>query len=324
MASIKDVAKEAKVSIATVSRVYNNPEIVSRETKEKVYSAAKKLGYTPNFLAQNLKKSVIGTIIAAIPDMSNTFFIDIVLGIQDYAELRGYNVLMGRFDPEKFDISKYVKIVKSKAADGIVLATGHNRYYKAISEAEDVPIVTIEEEFMAKPHIYVDNLEAVRKIIDYLLSKGRKKMSFLGYKTEIERAKAFELVMKEYGLEYDKKMMWKCDEREEEIPAQTKEYVDLLMKKDLPEAIVCASDLLAAGTIKWLAKKGVRIPDDVAVTGFDNVEIAAIFNPGITTVEQPRKSMGQEAARMLINMIEGHEIAKKITFQTKIVIRESA
>jgi DNA-binding LacI/PurR family transcriptional regulator len=324
MASIKDVAKEARVSIATVSRVYNNPNMVSEETKKRVYSVAKKLGYTPNFLAQNLRKSIVGTIIATIPDMSNAFFIDIVRGIQDYAESRGYNVLIGSFDIEHFDITKYIRVVKSKAADGIVLATGHNRYFEPIKEARDIPIVSIEEEFMGNPYIYVDNFEAMKKIIDYLASKGRKKIGFLGFKTEIERARAFEKIVKEKDLKYDKNIIWKCDEPEEIIPQQTKEYVDFLAKNDFPDAIVCASDLLAAGVIKWLAKKGVRIPKDVAVTGFDNIEIAAIFNPGITTIEQPRKSMGREAARLLINKIEGHEIARKVTFQTKIILRESA
>ena len=325
MASIKDVAREARVSIATVSRVYNNPEMVSEETKKKVFFVAQKLGYTPNFLAQNLRKPVVGTIIATIPDMLNTFFIDMVHGIQDYAESKGYNVLMGRFDPEHFDISRYVKIVKSKAADGIVLATGHNRYFAPLEEAKDIPIVSIEEEFMGNPYIYVDNSEAIKKIVNYLVSKGRKKMRFLGFKTEIERAKAFEKMIKEKGFEYDKNTIWKCDDAEENIPIRTKEYVDFLIKeKRLPQAIVCSSDLLAAGTIKWLIKNGVRVPEDVAVTGFDNTEIAALFYPGITTVEQPCKSMGQEAARLLIKKIEGHEIAKKVAFQTKIVVRESA
>ncbi|WP_036225749.1 LacI family DNA-binding transcriptional regulator [Mesoaciditoga lauensis] len=325
MASIKDVAREARVSIATVSRVYNNPEIVSEKTKKRVYLVARKLGYTPNFLAQNLRKSIVGTIIATIPDMSNAFFIDMVRGIQDYAESRGYNVLMGRFDPEHFDIRKYVRIVKSKAADGIVLATGHNRYFDPIEEARGIPLVSIEEEFMGNPHIYVDNSEAIKKIIDYLISKNRQKINFLGFKTEIERARAFEKIIKEKGLEYKKSTIWKCDEEEEKIPQHTKEYVDFLVEQgNLPDAIVCASDLLAAGTIKWLAKRGINIPGDVAVTGFDNTEIAALFNPGITTIEQPCKSMGREAARLLINKIEGHEIAKKVAFQTKIIIRESA
>ncbi len=325
MPSIKDVAREAKVSIATVSRSYNNPEIVSGETKEKVFSVAERLGYTPNFLAQTLRKSIVGTIIAIVPDVSNTFFIDMVRGIQNYAEFRDYNVLMGRFNPNNFDIRKYVKLIKSKVADGIVMATGHNRHFKSVKEARNVPMVTVEEEFMGNPYIYVDNSEAIKKMVEYLVSKGKRKMGFLGFKTEEERFEAFKYALRTYKLVYDKDMVKKGEEVGEAIYISAKEYVESLIEKDkIPEAIVCTSDVLAAGAIKWLIKNGLNVPKDVAVTGFDNIEVAELVYPGITTIEQPHESMGREAARLLINKIEGHEIAKKIVFQTRIIIRESA
>ncbi len=325
MPSIKDVAREAKVSIATVSRVYNNPEAVSGKTKERVFSIAEKLGYTPNFLAQTLRKSIVGTIIAIVPDVSNAFFIDMVGGIQDYAESRGYNVLMGRFNLNNFDIRKYVKLIKSKAADGIVMATGHNRHFKPVKEARNVPMVTIEEEFMGNPYIYVDNFEAIKKMVEYLASKGKRKMGFLGFKTEEERFEAFKDALKMYGLEYDKNMIKKGEEVGEAVYISAREYIESLIEKNkIPDAIVCTSDVLAAGAIKWLIKNGLSVPEDVAVTGFDNIEVAELVYPGITTVEQPHKSMGREAARLLINKIEGHEIARKIVFQTRIIVRESA
>ncbi len=325
MSSIKDVAREAQVSIATVSRVFNNPAVVSNQTKTRVYSAAEKLGYTPNFSAKTMRKSIVGTIIVMIPDISNTFFIDIVRGAQDYAETRGYNILMGRFDIHHFDLQKYIKLVKSKAADGIVMAIGHNRHFAPVAEAKGIPIVTIEEEFMGNPYIYVDNFEAISEIVEYLISKKRSQIGFLGFKSERERLLAFKNAITKNNLKYDEELIKKGDEFGEAVYASAREYVEAILKiGKIPDAVVCASDVLAAGVIKWLIKNGLRVPQDVAVTGFDNIEVAELVQPGITTVEQPREIMGREAARLLINKIEGHEVAKKIAFQTRIVVRESA
>ena len=325
MSSIKDVAREAQVSIATVSRVFNNPGVVSDQTKTRVYSAAEKLKYTPNFSAKTMRKSIVGTIIVMIPDISNTFFIDIVHGAQDYAEMRGYNILMGRFDILHFDLRKYVELVKSKAADGIVMALGHNRHFASVAEAKNIPIVTIEEKFMENPYIYVDNSEAINKIVEYLISKGRTRIGFLGFKSEKERLFAFKNSITKNGLEYDEELVKKGNEFGEAVYTSAREYVETILKNGkIPDAVVCASDVLAAGVIKWLIKNGLRVPQDVAVTGFDNIEVAELVHPGITTVEQPREIMGREAARLLINKIEGQEVAKKIGFRTRIVIRDSA
>ena len=325
MPSIKDVAREAHVSIATVSRVFNNPRVVSDETKTKVYFAAEKLGYTPNFSAKTLKKSIVGTMIVIVPDISNTFFIDIVRGVQSYAETRGYNILMGRFDIHRFDLQRYVRLVKSKAADGMVIAIGHNRHFAPVPEAKDIPIVTIEEEFMGNPYVYIDNYQAINEIVEYLVSKKRKRIGFLGFKSERERFLAFKNALMKNKLEFDEELTKKGAESGEAVYTGAREYVERILRiGKIPDSIVCASDVLAASVIKWLTKNGLRVPQDVAVTGFDNIEVAELFQPGITTVEQPRETMGREAARLLINKIEGHEVPKKIAFQTRIVIRESA
>ncbi len=325
MLNIKDVAREAMVSIATVSRAFNNPDIVSDETKAKIYSVAERLGYVPSLPAKNLRRSIVGTIIVLIPDVSNAFFIDIVHGIEDYAEVRGYNVLMGRFNINNFEVNKYIQLVRSKAADGMVMALGHDRRYRAIPEANGIKIVTIEEEFMESPFIYIDNADAIDKITDYLVSKGHRHIGFLGFQRETERFTAFKKALERNGLEYDKAVVKRGGEIAEEMPASARKYVEGLLKLPyLPDAIVCASDVLAASVIKCLLKAGVRIPEDVAVTGFDNVEIADLFHPSITTVEQPRHMMGREAAKLLINSIEGDKVSKKIILKTRIVIRESA
>ncbi len=325
MASIKDVAKAAEVSIATVSRVFNNPEAVSEETKMRVYSAVKKLGYTPNFAAKRMRKCKARTIIAIVPDISNTFFIDLVRGVQDYAEKKNYSILMGRFDIDHFDIERYIQLVKSKAADGMVIATGHDRHFSPVEEAKDIPIVTIEEEFMENPYVYIDNFEAISEVVRYLLSKGRKRLGFLGFKNEKKRLEAFKNALMENGLEIDNDLIGRGDEMGKAVYRSACDYVEnFLALKKIPEAVVCASDVLAAGVIKWLAKHNLKVPDDVAVTGFDNTEIAELVYPGITTVEQPTQAMGHEAARLLIKRIERKEVPRRIAFPTRVIVRESA
>ncbi len=325
MASIKDVAKIAGVSIATVSRVFNNPNTVSEETKKRVFSAVKELGYTPNFAAKRMRKSRSKTIIAVVPDISNTFFIDLVRGVQDYAEKMNYSILMGRFDVERFDLTRYIQLVKSKAADGMVIAIGHDRHFSPIEEVKDIPLVTIEEEYMGNPYVYVDNFEAISGIVKYLVSKGRKRLGFLGFKGEKKRLEAFKVALLENELEFDEKLVGKGEGMGKAFYKSACEYVEKILSFNrIPDAVVCASDVLAAGVIKRLAKQGIKVPEDVAVTGFDNTETAELVYPGITTVEQPAQAMGHEAARLLIRKIEGKEVPTSVVFPTKIIVRESA
>ncbi|MGC8610921.1 MAG: LacI family DNA-binding transcriptional regulator [Athalassotoga sp.] len=325
MVSIKDVAKTAGVSIATVSRVFNSPQLVSPRTRAKVYLVAQKLNYIPNYSAKTLRKSIVGSIIVLIPDVSNLFFIDVVHGVQDYAESRNYNVLMGRFNISIFNVEKYFHLVKSKAADGIVLATGHDRVYPRISDAQDVNIVTIEEPYMNNPYVYIDNFKAVKQVIDYLLSKGYKRFGFIGFKSERSRFNAFKRIIEENGIEYDESLVRLGEETAEDMPESARIYVkNIVEMKKIPDAVVCASDVLAAGAIKWLIKSGLRVPKDVAVTGFDGVDIANLVTPSITTVDQPRHRMGMEAARILINKIEGKDFEERVILPTRLIIGESA
>ncbi|HEU23960.1 MAG: hypothetical protein C0176_02605 [Mesoaciditoga sp.] len=325
MVSIKDVAKTAGVSIATVSRVFNSPQLVSPRTRAKVYLVAQKLNYIPNYSAKTLRKSIVGSIIVLIPDVSNLFFIDVVHGVQDYAESRNYNVLMGRFNISIFNVEKYFHLVKSKAADGIVLATGHDRVYPRISDAQDVNIVTIEEPYMNNPYVYIDNFKAVKQVIDYLLSKGYKRFGFIGFKSERSRFNAFKRIIEENGIEYDESLVRLGEETAEDMPESARIYVkNIVEMKKIPDVVVCASDVLAAGAIKWLIKSGLRVPKDVAVTGFDGVDIANLVTPSITTVDQPRHRMGMEAARILINKIEGKDFEERVILPTRLIIGESA
>ncbi len=325
MISIKDVAKGSKVSIATVSRVFNSPELVSPQTRAKVYSTAQRLNYIPNYSAKTLKKTIVGSVIVLIPDVSNVFFIDVVHGVQDYAESRSYNVLMGRFNIDNFNVEKYFQLVKSKAADGIVLATGHDRKYPAISVAKDMNISSIEEPYMDNPWVYIDNFDAMKKILDHLVSKGHKKIGFLGFKSERSRFMAFKKIIAEKGLNYDEDIVNLGEELAEDMPKSARMYIESVIDKNkIPDAIVCASDVLAAGAIKWLIKSGLKVPDDVAVTGFDGVDIVNLVTPSITTIEQPRHMMGMEAAKILINKIEGKNFEKKLILPTRLIVGESS
>ncbi len=325
MISIKDVAKESKVSIATVSRVFNSPDLVSPQTRAKVYSVAQKLNYIPNYSAKTLRRTIVGSIIVLIPDVSNVFFIDVVHGVQDYAESRGYNVLMGRFNIDNFNVEKYFHLVKSKAADGIVLATGHDRKYPPLPIAQDVNISSIEEPYMDNPWVYIDNFEAIKKILDHLTSKGHKRIGFLGFKSERSRFTAFKKIMLENGLNYDEDIVKLGEEVAEDMPKSAKAYIEsVINKRKIPDAIVCASDVLAAGAIKWLIKFGLKVPNDVAVTGFDGVDIVNLVTPSITTIEQPRHMMGMEAAKILINKIEKKDFEKVVKLPTRLIVGESS
>jgi len=202
---------------------------------------------------------------------------------------------------------------------------GHDRIYPENSGGIGINITTIEEEYMNNPCVYIDNFEAIKKILDYLVSKGHERIGFIGFKNEKSRFNAFKEILTKKGLRYDEDVVKLGEELAEDMPKSARTYIEnVIAKNNIPDAIVCASDVLAAGAIKWLIKSGLRIPDDVAVTGFDGIDIVNLVTPSITTIKQPRHRMGMEAARILIDRIEGKSFEEKIVLPTRLITGESA
>lgn len=311
--SIKDVAREAGVSIATVSRVLNDIDVVNEETKKKVVDAIKKLGYRPNIVARSLKTQRTKTIGILIPDISNQFYPEVVRGAEDVANIYDYNVMLCNSD---FDVEKekeYLRVLKEKMVDGVLYMSSslQDEILGLINEL-DVKTVLIEtkDKESKLPSVTIDNEKATYEATRYLLDKGLKKIAYIGIEKEelnawAERYNGYEKAMKESGFEIDPKRTFfgplKVKTGSEGVEA-------IISSGESIDGIICGSDEVAMGAINALRDKGISVPEDVKVMGFNNIYSSAVFYPKITTIAQPMYDMGSVAMRMLIKLINQKEL----------------
>ena len=306
--SIKDVAREAGVSIATVSRVLNDIDVVNEDTKKKVLDAIKKLGYRPNIVARSLKTQRTKTVGILVPDISSGFYPEIVRGAEDVANIYDYNVILCNSD---FDYDKekdYLKVLKEKMVDGVI-------YMSSCLEEETLDIIneldlkTVLAESKDKqgrlPSVIIDNIKASYDATKFLIDKGLKNIAFVGINKDEsnawgERHLGYEKALEESGITIDKDLVFFKDLR---VKSGYKAIEAFLANNKKFDGVVCSSDEIAIGVINALREKGINVPGDVSVIGFNDNDVASCFYPKITTVRQPSYDIGSVAMRMLIKIL---------------------
>lgn len=330
MATIKDVAKQANVSITTVSRVINNKsEGVSDETREKILRVMKDLNYQPNRIARGLVTKRTNTLGLILPDIANPFFPEIARGVEDTANIYGYNVILCNTDDRTDKEELYINILKEKCVDGIVFTSSVNPVSEHIKQLIDykMPFVLLDR-YMDMDHlpgVYSDGFEGMYQMTRYLLEMGHRHIAYIGgpgrSATAQHRQEGFEQAMRDFGLTPDEKLL---EEGNYKISGGKEAMASLLDKDKGFTAVVCANDLMAVGAMEILKERGFRIPEDISITGFDDIQIAGFMEPKLTTVSQPCYEMGAVATRMLIKLIEGQALdEKEIKLKPKLVIRNS-
>ena len=316
-ASIKDVAKEAGVSIATVSRVLNDIDVVNEETKKKVLEAIKKLGYRPNIVARSLKTQRTRTIGILIPDISNQFYPEIVRGAEDVANIYGYNVMLCNSDFDTDKEKEYLRVLKEKMVDGVLYMSSslENDILDLINEL-DVKTVLVEtdDKNADLPSVTIDNVKATYEVTKYLIDKDIRDIAFIGVSREDNNAwkkrfTGYKNALQESNIEFREEFTYFHNLK---VETGYTGVIEMLNRGVSPKAIVCASDEIAMGAINALRDKGLKVPEDVSVVGFNDNAVASYFYPKLTTVKQPSYDMGSVAMRMLIKLInnkvleEGH------------------
>lgn len=324
-----DIAKEAGVSKATVSMVINKRDgSISEETKNKILKLANEMNYIPNSLARSLSTKKTDTIGIVLPDITNPFFSSIARAIEDGASSLGYNVIFCNTDNEIKKEEKYIKVLISKLVDGVIFITGGESSMSVkMLEDNNIPFVLVDryiDEYKDNYGVFCLNKEGVIQGIEYLHSKGKKKIAFVkgpeSLRISTDRLEGYEYATKKYGI-YDENLIFQSDFRME---GGIKVTEDILNKLDTVDAIFYSNDMMALGGIKTLIRRGIRIPEDISVVGFDNIDISQIFEPELTTVGQPIYSMGKEACKMLIDIINGKLIEnKQIYFETELLVRST-
>ena len=320
---IKDIARIAGVSIATVSRVLNGNSYVSPELSERVLKAAGKLGYQPNRIARGLRKGKTNTIGFLIPDIENPFFSAIVKGAENFLRKYGYTILLcssaGKVERE----DELLNVLYSHKVDGLMTVPleSQNPYLERI-EKLSVPVVVIDDIINQKniSSVASDNYSGMKKLMQYLLDTNHRSFAFLSGDphtyTGKERLQAFRDVM-----------VQEKEKVEYEILLGTYTFssgIEMLRKlRKIPDAIVCGNDMIAFGVLTELQKLHYKIPNDVSVTGFDDVLFSKMTNPPLTTVRQDYYMMGRVAAQLLIEDLN-YKKRNSILLKTELVIRGSS
>ncbi len=327
--TLKDIAKIAEVSTATVSKVINGKDHdIGEATIKRVQGIAQELNYRPNSLARSMKTKVTRTIGLIIPDVRNPFFTDLARGAEDSAHERGYSMLFCNSDDDLEKEMSYIDTLVEKQVDGIALAAATKRDKKKEEKFKvPLPIVTLDRDVFfqgVKGHIHTDNEKGAFDAVSYLISLGHHRILFLSGRLDIniaiQRMKGYRRALMEAGIEFDEKLLV-------DGPFTFEFGYDAIHSAPLDPtvtAIFCGNDLIAFGAIKALKELNIRVPKDISIMGFDDIYLASINTPGLTTVRQPSYQMGYLTVQRLIDFIEGIEHADStLDIKLELVLRES-
>lgn len=326
MANIQQVAKYAGVSVATVSRVLNGQDKVAVKTKLKVEEAIQHLNYEPSMLGRNLRNSESRIVLILIPTISNPFYFEIIKGIENMALSQNYNILLCETDssPEKEDI--YFDLVRKKMADGIISMDPAVNVETLKTLSEKYAIIQCSEYGggIDIPYVTIDSEEASYRAVKHLIQMGHRRIALMNSDEKFlyarERRMGYQRALEEHGIPLNKEYIFYTKELGFEQGQQAMKKI--LQLKERPSAVFAVSDLLAIGALKEINAAGLRVPEDVAVVGFDKIDFSNMTNPTLTTVAQPMYKMGTIAATMLIDKIQGRHV-DSVVLEHELVIRES-
>jgi LacI family transcriptional regulator, repressor for deo operon, udp, cdd, tsx, nupC, and nupG len=326
MANIQQVAKQAGVSVATVSRVLNGQDTVSSKTKIKVEEAIKILNYEPSILGRNLRNSESRILLILIPTISNPFYLEIIKGIEDVAISQNYHIFICETDsnPERENI--YFDLLRSKMADGIISMDPAVKLETLTKLAEKHAIIQCSEYTIDSgiSYVTIDNEEASYRAVKHLIKIGHEKIALINsdekYLYARQRRIGYQRALEEQGILLNKDFIIHTQHLGFEYGQQAMKKI--LNLKDRPTAVFAVSDLLAIGALKEINNNGLHVPNDIALVGFDNIDFSNMTHPTLTTISQPMYKMGTIAAKMLISQIKGEEV-ESIVVDHELIIRGS-
>ena len=329
MVSIADVALEAGVSVATVSRVINHKGNVSQETMRRVEEAIQKLSYEPNILARNFRKSESRVMLILAPNITNPYYSQILTGIGFSARRLGYSFMICTTGGDSDQERDFLDMLAKKRADGaIMLATGMSRddieHYAA-----KYPIVQCSEYYpdTSVAHVAIDNYRSAYQVVEYLLSLGHRRIATISsinnYPSTRLRLAGYRDALIAAGLQPDDALV-RYGSFDYSFSSGLAAAQSLLLQSDRPTAIFCISDMLALGAINGAQNMGLKVPSDVSVVGFDDVAHATMFRPHITTMAQPCYEIGQRATELLCRLMRCEPCpCQGVMLESQLVVRDS-
>lgn len=323
--TIEEIARRANVSIATVSRVINQTGNVHPRTIDKVQKVMKSLDYCP--AASRKADRTRGSLLLSLPNMGNPFYQTVIQGIYQVAFQNGYEVFIHR-PAAHVQIEVYERIFREQNISGMILAHTVQDYAALETLCSKYPIVMCSECIQSDriPSVSIDDRIAAKTAINYLLSTARRRIVLLNSPIHFNYARQRELgysdALKDAGLALDPRRIVHLPEINYNLALSA--ATNLLRTEPLPDAFFCVSDVFAAAVIKAAANLGYRVPEDIAVVGFDNIELANMMVPSITTIAQPTFQMGVQACKLLLDRINHIScLNMHIVMETELVVRGS-
>lgn len=329
MSTIKDVAQHAQVSVATVSHVINDTRFVSEATRVRVQEAIEALRYVPSALARSLKSNRTHTVGMMIPNSSNPYFAEIIRGIEDTFYEAGFNVILCNSDDDPIKQGHYVRLLTEKQVDGlIVMSSGSDVELLDTLRAARMPQVVVDREIddLAADLVEVNHEAGGFLATQHLLKLGHRRIGCiagpLGLSSARERVQGYRRALGEGGVTVDDRLIRGADFTSAGGLAAMTSLLDAARR---PTAVFASNDLMAIGAICAAAQRGLRIPQDVSVVGFDDIALAAHSNPPLTSVVQPKHQTGQLAAQLLLERIADPSRALQRTIlQPSLLVRQSS
>lgn len=331
MSTIKDVAKKAGVSVTTVSRALNGTAPVNSETKEKIMQAVEELNFTPNVIAQGMRTKRSKTIAVIIPDYVNPFYYEFFKYLEDCAKKEGYHVIIASSSEDAADDIGHLNDLISRNIDGIIVCSYKGEqetieYLLQISKSH--PVIFMDHMQLSRPvnSVYTDGYEGMKQLTNHMIGLGHRKIAFIKplsrYKTANDRFKGFMDAMGEAGLQVCNELVYEGNYHMQSGYDAAKYFFS--SASEHPTALMSSTDLMAVGAVNYLKAHGYRIPEDIAVAGFDDIYMSVLISPPLTTYRQPVSQMAEEAVKLLLHRLRhAHAKDRQIVLKGELIVRRS-
>jgi DNA-binding LacI/PurR family transcriptional regulator len=325
--SIKDIARLARVSHPTVSRALQNSPLVSAETAARIRKIAEEQGYRASAVARGLvtrRTRTVGLIVTSVDD---PFAGEVACGVEEVASDRGYAVLLSSAHADPEHERRVVQELAERRVDGVVVTSSRmGALYLPLLKNLDVPIVLVNGQYPGEfvHSVTIANQEGMRAATDHLIALGHRRIAYLGdssgYRSDIERLAGYQEALADAGIDFARDLAVEGDGRPE---AAMEAMNGLFRLKRPPTAVCCYNDMTALSAMRAIRARGLRVPADVSVTGFDDLFFAAYLAPALTTVRHPMRRMGQMAMENLFKLMSGQESMAQIKVGAELMVRGS-
>jgi LacI family transcriptional regulator len=331
--TIKDIARRADVSYATVSRALNHKTGVREATRQRILQLAEQMSYTPNAIARGLVKKQTQTLGLILPDITNPFYPEVARGIEEGAAERGFSIFLCNTNWERNRQADYLRLLAEKRVDGIILAPIDNEVEALEHRLTGmIPVVYVSNAPAGTQHgfVVIDNVLGGFLAAEHLIQAGYRRIGFVGSTEDSltieERLEGYRRALKKYGVPVEKKYIQLGQFKEE---AGYKIIRSLIAGGDFPRAVFAENDLLAVGVLHGVKASGLSVPEDIAVVGFDDIPVASYPEVELTTMSQPTYEMGKKSVEILLEQIRPSdqpppERIRQIYLKPRLIVRRSS